>query len=241
MKILITGGASGLGEAISRKLVLLPQAEVTITYSSSEAKALALQREFPNLKAVKCNFADTGEIQHLLNLIAKDGLDVLVNNAHSTAINKLHFHKLGLEVFEKSFLHNILPTMSITQAAINVFRQKKYGRIITILSASLLNKPPMGYSEYTATKAYLHSLTKSWATENAGFNITSNCVSPAFMQTKLTSDVDERIVEEMQNKHPLKKILSPVEVAEIVAFLCTTTQQLNGVNIPVNSADNIAG
>jgi len=241
MKILITGGASGLGEAISRRLVLLRQAQVTITYSSSEAEALELQSKFHNLKAVKCDFANVGEVQQLLNLIAKEGLDVLINNAHSTSINKLHFHKLGLEVFEKSFVHNILPTISITQAAINTFRQKKYGKIITILSASLLNKPPIGYSEYTATKAYLQSLSKSWAAENASFNITSNCVSPAFMQTKLTSDVDERIIEEMQNKHPLKKILSPIEVAEVVAFLCTASQQINGVNIPVNSADNIAG
>jgi 3-oxoacyl-[acyl-carrier protein] reductase len=239
MKILITGGASGLGAAILEKLAQQKDSQIIITYNTSAQKARELETKYKNIKAVKCNFSDKNDLTAISELLQKEEIDILVNNAHTTKIDKNHFHKLSAETFTAGFQNNILPVIQITQAAINTFRKKKYGKIITILSATIANKPPVGYSEYTASKAYLLSLSKSWANENAAFNITSNCVSPAFMQTELTSDTDERIIEEMQNKHPLKKLLSTNEVADVVAFLCNSTQQLNGVNIPVNSAENV--
>jgi len=239
MKILVTGGASGLGKALTERLAGLEGAHIYATYSASVDNAKELEGRYKNVKTVKCNFTIDGDIQVLINLIQKENIDVLVNNAHTTKIEKNHFHKLNLDVFASAFADNILPVIKITQAAIDVFRKKKFGKIITILSGTLMNKPPMGYSEYTAGKAYLLSLSKSWAAENAAFNITANCVSPAFMLTELTNDTDERIVEEMKNKHPLKKLLTTAEVADVVAFFCDSTQQLNGVNIPVNAADNV--
>ena len=239
MKILITGGASGLGRAITEKLAMLDGAEVFITYNSSAKDASELEGKYKNIKAVKCNFSNSSDVTELTYLIQKEGIDVLVNNAYSTKIDKNYFHKTGVDVFVNGFKQNILSVIQVTQAAINVFRKKKFGKIITVLSATLANKPPMGYSEYTANKAYLLSLSKSWAGENAAFNITSNCVSPAFMQTAITADTDERVVEEMQNNHPLKKLLTISEVADVVAFLCNSSQQINGVNIPVNAAQNV--
>jgi 3-oxoacyl-[acyl-carrier protein] reductase len=239
MKILITGGASGLGKAITEKLAMLNGAQVFITYNSSAKEAVELEGKYKNVKAVKCNFSNEGNIAEITILIEKEGIDVLVNNAYSTKIDKNYFHKTSLDTFVNGFKQNVLPVIHVTQAAINVFRKKKFGKIITVLSATLANKPPMGYSEYTASKAYILSLSKSWAAENAAFNVTSNCISPAYMQTELTSDTDERVVEEIQNNHPLKKILTTNEVADVVAFLCNSSQQINGVNIPVNAAQNV--
>ncbi|MNE75886.1 3-oxoacyl-[acyl-carrier-protein] reductase FabG1 [compost metagenome] len=103
----------------------------------------------------------------------------------------------------------------------------------------MLNTPPLGASSYVANKAYLGSLVKSWATENAKFNISSNAISPSFMQTNLTSDVDERIIEQIVNDHPLKKILTVEEVAESVLFLTNASSQINGVDIVLNAGTNI--
>jgi 3-oxoacyl-[acyl-carrier protein] reductase len=239
MKILITGGASGLGRSISETLAANNSFQVFVTFAKSADNAKELESGYKNVKAIKCDFSVSSDIETLVTFIQKEEIDILVNNAHATKIDKNHFHKLSAEVFTNGFVRNVLPVMQITQAAINVFRKKKFGKIITILSATLANKPPVGYSEYTAGKAYLLSLSKSWANENAAFNITSNCISPAFMQTELTHDTDERIIEEMQNKHPLKKLLDTKEVADVVAFLCNSSQQLNGINIPVNSAENV--
>ncbi|HXP49989.1 MAG TPA: SDR family oxidoreductase [Bacteroidia bacterium] len=239
MKILVTGGASGLGKAVTEKLAVLDGSHIFITYSSSDKNAGELEGKYKNVKAVKCNFSSENDLKNLVDLIQKEGIDILVNNAYSTKIDRNYFHKTNTDTFVSGFKQNVIPVIQITQAAINVFRKKKFGKIITVLSATLANKPPMGYSEYTANKAYLLSLSKSWAGENAAFNITSNCVSPAFMQTELTADTDERIVEEMQSNHPLKKLLTTGEVADVVAFLCNSSQQINGVNIPVNGAQNV--
>ncbi|MFZ0035366.1 MAG: SDR family oxidoreductase, partial [Sedimentisphaerales bacterium] len=127
----------------------------------------------------------------------------------------------------------------ITQEAIKLFRKKKFGKIINILTSFLINKPPTGLSEYVAKKAYLLSLSKSWAVENADFNISSNCISPSFMQTELTSSMDERIVEQLIKVHPLKRLLRPEEVAESVLFFINSPQHVNGVNLVINAAQDI--
>jgi 3-oxoacyl-[acyl-carrier protein] reductase len=239
MNILITGGASGLGEAITRLLAQDQSNKVYFTYYNSVDKALALEEEYSNVKAVKCDFRNGASILELKNKLSEFDIDALINNA-LTGLHKKHFHKTDPELFLSGFKNNILPTIHIVQAAINHFRKKKFGKIITILSSYIINKPPIGLSEYVATKEYLYALSKSWATENATFNITANCISPSFMQTGLTNDTDERIVEEMQKNHPLKKFLQPEEVASTVLFLLNATQQINGTNLIINAASDIA-
>ncbi|MCC6370771.1 MAG: SDR family oxidoreductase [Bacteroidia bacterium] len=239
MIILITGGASGLGESITEKLCADKLNTVYFTYHKSQAAAKNLEERFANAKSISCNFEDTEQMNALLALMDEIHPEVLINNAFAGNIGRQHFHKDGSARFEDDFAKNILPVIKITQKAIGIFRKKKFGKIITILSAALVNKPPIGWSEYVAGKAYLHSLSKSWATENAAFNITSNCVSPSFMQTTLTSDTDERLVEAMIQAHPLKKLLTGQEVADAVNYLVNASQQVNGTNLILNAASDI--
>jgi NAD(P)-dependent dehydrogenase (short-subunit alcohol dehydrogenase family) len=237
MKILITGGASGLGEAITRKLVQNSANAIWFTYRSSAAKAQELEREFKNARGIACDFTKGEDMAALLKKMDEIGFDALVNNAISTPIAKKHFHKTALDVFRHGFTQNILPTVEITQRAITKFREKKGGRIVTLLTATLVGRPPAGYAEYTAAKAYIQSLAKSWAAENAAYNITSNCISPGFMATKLTSDTDERIVEQMTSQHPLKRLLTTGEVAEAVEFFMKAPLHINGTNLVINAAE----
>jgi 3-oxoacyl-[acyl-carrier protein] reductase len=235
MNILITGGASGLGEAITKRLAGNVANAVWFTYYKSVANAEALAQAFPNAKGIQCDYGSSSDVARLLKKIEELEVEVLVNNAIATPIAKKHFHKMEIEAFRDGFMRNIIPIIEITQKAIVGFREKKNGKIITVLSATLVGKPPIGYSEYTATKAYMHSLAKSWANENAAFGITSNCVSPSYMATHLTSDTDERIVEDMVNRHPLKRLLAPAEVAMAVEFLADASPQINGVNLVINA------
>ena len=239
MNILITGGASGLGKAITTILAKIPENKVYFTYNNSSTNAEKLEAEFSNCYGIKCDFCNPLEIDSFEQKISNLDIDVLVNNAYSGEPVKTYFHKIPASDFSKEFYENIIPTIRITQACIHSFRKKKSGKIITILTSFLVNTPPTGASVYVANKAYLNSLVKSWASENAKFNITSNSVSPAFMLTGFTSDVDARIVEQMEENHPLKKILTTDEVAESVLFLTNSTQQINGIDLLINSALNI--
>lgn len=163
----------------------------------------------------------------------------MINNAYSGDFLKSHFHKISSNDFLSDFKENIIPVIEITQEVLKFFRKKKNGKIITILTSALVELPPVGSSVYIANKAYLEKLTKVWANENAKFNITSNSVSPSFMQTYFTSKVDERIIEQMISNHNLKKLLTVEEVAETVSFLTTASSQINGVDIVLNSVPNI--
>jgi 3-oxoacyl-[acyl-carrier protein] reductase len=238
MNILVTGGASGLGESITRTLAENAEDSVYFTYHKSSVQAKKIQEKHKNTQAIVCDFENPESLDNLLLKMREFKINVLVNNAF-TGFEKNHFHKLAPGYFSHNFNKNILPVVRITQQAILLFRKEKFGKIITILSSAIINKPPIGWSEYVAQKSYLLSLCKSWAVENASFNITSNSISPSFMLTRLNNETDERVVEEMTHQHPLKKLLSPEEVAQSVYFLAHCSQQLNGSNMILNAASDV--
>lgn len=239
MIILITGGSSGLGEAITRKLAGDSRSIVFFTFNRSESNALKIEAEHPNTHGIRCNFKVREDLDLLIKKMDDLKPDVLVNNAYSGAFMKSYFHKTGTSEFLESFEHNIIPTLSITQTAINIFRKKKSGKILTVLTSALINVPPLGTAAYVANKAYLSQMSKVWATENAKYNITSNTVSPSFMLTAFTAETDERVVEQLSENHPLKTILTTQEVAETIAYLVRANNHLNGIDIPINAAQSI--
>lgn len=233
MNILITGGASGVGASIVKKMAEESNNNIYFTYAKSAQASADIEAIFPNCKAIYYNSFEDASIDNLLKEIPHLNLDVLINNAYSD-INKEYFHKTDFSVFRRSFEVNVLPTLRITQEAIKGFKKRKFGKIINIITSAVLNKPPIGWSGYTADKAYILSMSKSWATENIRYNITSNCISPSFMVTNLTKDTDERIVEQMVHEHPLKRLLTTDEVAETVAYLTSSSQHVNGINFVIN-------
>ena len=239
MIVLITGGAAGLGESITRRLAQEANSKIYFTYSNSDANAKTIVSEFNNVFSIKCDFRNLEEVNSLQNKIAEINIDVLINNAYLGTFIDKYFHKTDSIDFLSNFKENIIPTILITQSALTLFRKKKCGKIITVLTSALVNTPPIGSSVYIANKAYLEELTKIWAVENIKFNITSNSVSPSFMITNLTNNTDERIIEQIIETHPLKKLLSTNEVADTISFLCHASEQINGINIVLNAGVSI--
>jgi 3-oxoacyl-[acyl-carrier protein] reductase len=239
MNVLITGGASGLGEAITRRVAANKTAKVYFTFSASESAARKIEAEFTNTTAIKCDFRDEKELERFVEKVEGLDLDALINNAYAGYFTKSHFHKTAASDFLTEFKENIYPTLLITQAALQGFRKKKKGRIISILSSALLKVPPAGAAVYTANKAYLQQMVKVWAAENSKFNISSNSISPSFMLTNIHKDMDERMVEQLRENHPHKKFLTPAEVAEAVIFLLDASPQMNGADIVINAGTSI--
>ena len=101
-----------------------------------------------------------------------------------------------------------------------------------------MDTPPTGFSVYACTKAYLRQLSKTISKELGRFNITSNCLLPEYMNTNF-GKVEDFQLEQMVAAHPLKQLLRPEEVAQIIAHVINSSQQLNGVEIPINAAQHI--
>ena len=238
MNIVITGGASGLGKAITEKLVKDSSHNLLISYGRSGAEAEELSSQYSNLSITQCNFKDPKSIADFCHKVKAFDVDILVNNAFCGITTK-HFHKMPEGTFATSFQESIVPTLEITQAMLSICRKKKQGKIITILTSYLKDLPPIGLSEYVANKAYLYSMHKSWVRENTKFNIKSYCISPSFMLTPLNADVDERILDGIVKANPLNRLLTVEEVANSVDFLCQGSDHLNGINLYMNSGDSI--
>lgn len=236
MKILITGGASGVGKSISEHLVKANH-DILITYFRSGKTAEELKTSY-GINNIYCDFGSDSSIDALKKTITQFQPDVLINNA-LTGIHKQYFHKQQVEDFANSFMSDVMPVLMITQAAIKVFRKKKFGKLINIISSAVVNTPPIGWSVYTANKSYLLSMSKSWAIEYRKHNITSNSISPSFMLTDLNNDMDERIVENMITAHPLKELLNPIEVAKAAEYLVNASQHVNGINLVINTGESL--
>jgi len=239
MKILITGGASGLGESITRTLAKDANNTVYFTFSKAVAKAQQLTAELKNTVAIACDFADENTVKTLAEKITELDLDVIIHNAYSGDYLKTHFHKIEADDFLTDFSINVMPVVTLTQAVIHTFRKKKSGKIITVLTSALVDAPPVGSAVYTSNKAYLAKLTQVWANENARFNITSNSVSPSFMETAMTSSTDERVKEQMIESNPAKRLLTTEEVAEAIRFLVNDATQINGQDFVINAGDKL--
>ena len=134
-----------------------------------------------------------------------------------------NFHKLEKDLFIDEFKSNIIPSVLITQEIIKCFRIKKYGKIVTILS-SFLESPTIGSSIYISNKNYLKGLAKVWEVENTKFNITSNTISPSFMLTPQTMQMDERLIAQFKAKS--FELLTVEKVSSKIAdFLSNPTEE----------------
>ncbi len=241
MKILITGGASGLGEAITHRLAADPENHVYFTFHLSKKNAAKIESECKNTTAVHCNFLEQSDIILLQGKIAELDIDVLINNAYTGDFIQSHFHKTAVGDFLASYEANILPVISITQSAIDHFRKKRSGKIITVLTALLAvtATAPIGSSVYAANKAYLAELCKAWANENKKFNISSNAISPSMMLTGMTGKLDERLVEQMAGQEPGNKLLTVEETANAVAWFVNAPQEITGMDTLVKPGTHV--
>jgi NAD(P)-dependent dehydrogenase (short-subunit alcohol dehydrogenase family) len=239
MNILITGGSSGLGKSIVQNLSSNTNYKIYFTYNSGINVSLELEKKYFNVKAFHCDFTNDKSVSDFCEILPSLEIDVLINNAYVGKALNDNFFRSKIEDFDKSFKYNILPTIKITQHAIKIFKQKKFGKIINILTSYLLNSPPIGTSIYVANKAYLLELSKVWSKELTKFNITSNSISPDLMITNLSKDIDQRVLDQITESHPYKKLLDTNEVMAAVEFLIKSSRFVNGINIPINAGQNI--
>ena len=236
MRILITGGSSGLGKSFVKKLSEKKENTIFFTYNRSEESACKMCNENENIKSIKCDFTLKNELDEFIENLKNLEIDILINNYYAwpekpllpgTFLNK-NFHKINEESFIDEFKRNVIPTVLITQEIIRLFRSKKNGKILTTLS-SYLNSPTVGSSIYLSNKSYLKSLCNVWAVENEKFNIGSYFFSPSFMITGHTSKMDKRLVDQMVSSSNSKKLMTVDYVSEKIAnFLYS--DELNSSN-----------
>tara|TARA_B100000780_G_scaffold80270_1_gene54611 strand:+ start:32 stop:778 length:747 start_codon:yes stop_codon:yes gene_type:complete len=219
--VIVTGASRGIGRGIA--LVLASHgANIAFTYSQSVDSAKKLVSEIIDLgvkcKAYKSNAASFDESQELVNNILKDfeTFDVLINNAGITKDNLLL--RMSENDFDKVIEVNLKSVFNMVKATQKIFLKKRSGSIINI-SSIVGVKGNAGQSNYAASKAGIIGFSKSIALELGSRNVRSNVVAPGFIETEMTSKLNQDIVDNWIQGIPLKRGGKPEDVANLCLFL----------------------
>jgi 3-oxoacyl-[acyl-carrier protein] reductase len=231
-KILVTGATGGIGKALVQKFASL-EGNVLATGTKTE-KLDALKKEFPNINVLKFDISDHSKIEEFIENVSSQlvGLDILVNNA---GINMDNLSlRMKDEEWKKVIDLNLGSTFFLCKYGIKKMLKNKYGRIVNIASV-VAHTGNLGQSNYAASKAAIVGMSKSLAIEYAKKNITINCVSPGFIQSKMTDGIVESIKAVLTSRIPMAKLGKGEDVANTVAFLSSdAASYITGQTIHVN-------
>ena len=231
-KVLITGATGGIGKALVSKFSSL-DSNILATGTKSEKLDL-LKKEFPNINILKFDISEHPKIEEFIENVFSQltGLDVLINNA-GVNLDNLSL-RMTNEQWKKVIDINLGSTFLLTKHAIKKMLKNKYGRIVNITSI-VGHTGNLGQANYSASKAGIIGMSKSLAIEYAKKNITINCVSPGFIQTKMTDNILENIKAVLTSKIPMSRLGSGEDVANTVAFLSSdAASYITGETIHVN-------
>jgi 3-oxoacyl-[acyl-carrier protein] reductase len=196
---LVTGASRGIGAAIAQKL------------ESDGCRIVTPTRK-------ELDLASERSIEAYLSTL-KDPVDILVNDA---GINRI----ANLDAVQNMDLTdtlqvNLLAPFRLVQFLAPQMMARKFGRIVNISSVwSLVSKA--GRISYTMSKAAINAMTRSLSVEYAPYNVLVNAVAPGYVLTDLTrQNNSEADLEKIRQLIPLKRLAEPLEIAQVVAFLCS--------------------
>ncbi len=201
-RLIVIGGSKGIGKAIVQ--ALLPSSNVL------NISRTAPEFSHPNLTHFNCDIT-SGELP---DIDAADGLVYCPGSINLKPINRL-----SIEDFKSDFDINVIGAVKAIQKYLPILKNAEHPAIVLFSTvASKLGMP--FHSSVAASKSAVEGLTKSLGAELAP-KIRVNAIAPTVTDTNLASKLlrNERMVENMIERHPLKKYLQPEEVAEMATFL----------------------
>lgn len=228
MKAIITGGSSGIGQAIAIAYARAG-ADVVISYCHNEKgveKTLALiEAEGRKAKAIRVDMTCLLELQALIKegVAFLDGIDIFVNNA-GTLTRHADFLEIPLDAFDQVQAVNFKAPFMLTQlVGEQMQKQGKGGSIINISSVSASIISP-GLTHYECSKAALNMLTRASASALAKYRIRVNAIAPGLVETNINQaqrDHQPEIWEQRKTMIPLNRAGKPEDIAHMAVLLAS--------------------
>ena len=219
---LVTGSATGIGEAVARRLARAGAtvALADIDFAGAEKAAAAIAAETSGRAfAVAIDVSDPASVQQACDTaLARLGkVDIVVNNA-GIGGKAAPLWEQTLEDWHRAIAINMDSVFNVSRALISQMRTGRYGRIVNIASiAGKEGNPNM--TAYSATKAAVIGFTKSLAKEVATEGICVNAVAPAVVRTRILEQLTQAQIDYMCEKIPMRRTGTPDEIAAVVHFL----------------------
>ena len=216
----VTGGARGIGKAISLQLGQAGArlAVVDILKDVAETTAAEFRGQGLDAKAFAVNVTNCDDVAKVMDdvVAAFSKVDILVNNAGITRDGLII--RMKDSDWDAVLAVNLKGTFNCTKAVARHMMKAHYGRIVNIASiVGVMGNA--GQANYSASKAGVIGLTKSSAKELASRNITVNAVAPGYIQTEMTEKLTEEARRAFLDHIPLARAGTPEDVARVVCFL----------------------
>lgn len=218
---LVTGGARGIGRAISLALASegahIAFSDIQLDQAADEVKDLIRAKGVRGL-VLQSDVRDYASTQNVVEAVIKEyeRIDILVNNAGVTRDNLLM--RMTEEEWDLVIDTNLKGTFNYCRAVSRYMIGQRHGKIINISSVvGLIGNA--GQVNYSASKAGVIGLTKTLAKELASRNIQVNAVAPGFVETGMTEKLTPQQKEALLNMIPMKRTAKPEEIASVVVFL----------------------
>ena len=229
--VFITGASRGIGLE-SAKLFAGFGAKVFLVASSQENAAKAAAGVKGEVVPVGLDLRDSKAIEAFAGFFEQEKVDVFV---HSAGITK---DTLLLRMGEQDWLDvmqvNLHAAFLLTKLITKAMMKHRAGKIV-LISSVVGHTGNAGQANYAATKAGLIGFAKSAAQEFASRNIQINVLSPGFIETDMTKDLKQEQKDSLLGKIPMKRMGTPVEIAEGVVFLSSSyASYITGAVLHVN-------
>jgi NAD(P)-dependent dehydrogenase (short-subunit alcohol dehydrogenase family) len=219
-KALVTGGASGIGEATARVLTGAGAAVTIMDIDGGRAERLA--GELAGSSVLRCDIADEAAVNAAVASLA--GLDILVNNAGIGLVGGIE--ETAHQDFQRLFRVNVEGLYLVTKAALPLLLAAK-GTIVNIGSVAGLIGVKRRFA-YCATKGAVVAMSRQLAVDYAG-RVRVNCICPGTVATpfvdayieKNFADEKEKAWAELHARQPIGRVGYPMEIAHMALYLCS--------------------
>jgi 3-oxoacyl-[acyl-carrier protein] reductase len=232
-KIIVTGASGGIGNSIVEKLY--DNGANILATGTRKEKLEELKNKFSKIKILKFDISQHEKIEEFINNATEElggSLDCIINNAGITKDNLAI--RMSLDEWTKVIEINLTSTFLMSKYSIKKMLKNKSGKIINITSV-VGHTGNVGQANYTASKAGIIAMSKSLSIEYAKKNININCISPGFINTAMTDQIDEKFKEAIIAKIPSGRLGKPEDIANAVVFLSSDhSDYINGETLHVN-------
>ena len=213
--VFISGASRGIGNSIAKYFA--KNGYIVVGTSRNEFK---FDEKNENLIPIKLDVTSRDDVQNCFDFLKSENLlpDILINNAGITSDQI--FLRMKNEDWDNVIDTNLNGVFNLSKIFVKNMIKNKKGRIINISSISGLMGNP-GQVNYSASKSALNGFTKSLAKELGSRNITVNCVAPGFIETDMTSFLEEDAKQQIEETIPLGRLGKGEDIAKLVAFLAS--------------------
>lgn len=211
----VTGGGSGIGKAITEKL--LGQGVKIVILSRNKGRETAKELG-PDCSFLSVDITEYEAVKEAIEKTVEDHgqLDYLVNNAGMR--NDKLLMRMKPEDWQSSLKVNLTGVYNCTQSAIRYLLKSDEGAIVNVSSiAGIFGSP--GQSNYSAAKAGVIGFTKAISKEYGSRGLRANIIAPGFIKTRMTEDLSEKRKKEYLEAISLQRFGEPKEIAEAAVFL----------------------